>query len=265
MKLIITCIVAAVIVGFMALVTMGFIPSKTEAKVKTIVTNEVEVIKEKLPDDTKTYKKNIKHIELNQNNTLTLFDVVEPANSSALAQQITAMDDGSEDPLYLLIDSPGGSAFYGAKIISAIEASIRPVYTVCVGTCASMGAMIHSYGVKRMGTDRSVLMYHPAAGQYEGKAPNMASLMATVNRYVHKMEVNVFKRAKMSREEYLQHILVDYWIDTEDAKAAGLLDELVVLRLPQGVTLPSSNRVYLRRNAPSITDRPDFWMMYGVQ
>lgn len=228
--------------------------------VKEVAANVVE---QKVTLEAKTFKKKIKRVALRQDNTLFLFEEVLPSNSNALANTITALDNGSTDPLYLLIDTPGGSVFAGAKVISAIEASVRPVYTVCVGLCASMGAIIHSYGHKRLATDRSVLMYHPASGGFSGPLPRAKSLMRMVDRYVNKMEVNLSRRSGMSDVDYEQHVLRDFWIDAEDSKQLNLVDDLVVLDI-SALTLPVAE-LYLKRpnnfNDLSIPGT-DVWMKY---
>jgi ATP-dependent protease ClpP protease subunit len=127
-----------------------------------------------------------------------------------------------------------------------------------------MGAMIHSYGVRRLGTDRAVLMFHEAAGSYQGQTSKMKSMMYMIDRYIDKMEANVFKRSKMSKLDYDQHILKDFWVDTEDAKEIGLIDDLVVLNTV-GFVIPV-NQIFLKQNAPSEDFRflPDFRMLWKL-
>lgn len=249
-------------IAIITVATLGIWTTKNLAAEKVDIVKEVttSVVEQKATEEVKTFKKKIKRISLVQTNTLFLFDEVMPTNSAQLAAQITRLDDGSKDPLYLLIDSPGGSVFAGAKVISAIEASIRPVHTVCVGLCASMGAMIHSYGAKRLATDRSVLMYHPASGSFQGPFPRMKSLFGTIDRFVNKMEVNITVRSGMTREAYEQHVLRDFWIDAEDSKALNLVDDLVVIDT-SGLTPPTAE-IYLKRtnNLNEFTTFPDVWM-----
>jgi ATP-dependent Clp protease, protease subunit len=130
-------------------------------------------------------------------------------------------------PIYLLIDSPGGSVISGGAIVSAIEASEAPVYTVCLQVCASMAAMIHQYGTKRYMVDRSLLMFHNASGGFEGSLPQVASLFHTINRYVNKMFLNAARRSNRTLKEFLDEIQSDYWIDAEDSLAERYSDETV--------------------------------------
>jgi len=259
MKKIFITATAAIFITTLVIWSTNPTTAEKSDSVKEVTT---QIVEQKTTDEVKTMKKKIKRIDLIQANTLFLFEEVLPQNSAELAAKITKLDNGSKEPLYLLIDSPGGSVFAGAKVISAIEASIRPVYTVCVGLCASMGAMIHSYGHKRLATDRSVLMYHPASGGFQGPFPRAKSLFGTVERYVNKMEVNISTRSGMSREVYEQHVLRDFWIDAEDAKVLNLIDDLVVI--DTSALTPPVAEIFLKRanNLNDLTTFPDVWMKH---
>jgi ATP-dependent Clp protease protease subunit len=231
--------------------TFIFLGFKSTAKSE--LTKEIPAFypDEKTVVNIKPVKKQIKHIELSPENTFLLAGPVETENSTLLANAITRLDNGNPEPLYLLIDSPGGSVFAGTKVISAIEASIRPVYTVCLGLCASMGAMIHSYGHKRFAVDRSVLMYHPAAGDVRpGTVPNMLAALNLVDRFTAKLFLNVQKRSKMTSEEFEVKVLKNIWVDAEDAKNLNLVDDLVVISTP-GFQLPITP-IYLKQQIPNV-------------
>lgn len=132
-----------------------------------------------------------------------------------------------DDPVYLLIDSPGGSVITGGAIVSAMEASPVPVHTVCLQLCASMGAMIHQYGVKRYSVNRSLLMFHDAAGNFQGPFQQVMSRMNTINRFVNKMFANVAKRSGQSYKDFMLKIGPEIWIDGEDAVTQQYSDSLV--------------------------------------
>lgn len=52
-------------------------------------------------------------------------------------------------PILLYLNSPGGSIYPGYGLISAIESSITPIYTINQGMCASMAFLIFLAGTKR--------------------------------------------------------------------------------------------------------------------
>lgn len=144
-------------------------------------------------------------------------------------ERLKELESKSSAPIYLLIDSPGGSVLDGATLISQIEASKAPVYTVCTRLCASMAAMTHSYGAKRLATDRALLMFHPASGGAQGQIPNMVSMLKSITRYVDKMSANIVGRSRLSRQEYESLVAYEIWIDSEDSLKKGLVDEIVSL------------------------------------
>lgn len=119
--------------------------------------------------------------------------------------------------IWLLIDSPGGSVISGAQIVTAIESAGVEVNTVCITICASMAAIIHQYGTNRYMVDRSLLMFHEAAGGVEGTVPQMISQLKTMNRYIEKMVGFIARRAGMSFQELDSKLAAELWIDAEDS------------------------------------------------
>ncbi len=174
-------------------------------------------------------KKTIKQLDLTDKKVLTLYGVVGD-ESYALAKAITDLGRSGE-PIYLLINSPGGSVLDGALIVSAIEGSRVPVYTICEQLCASMLFIIHQYGTKRLMVDRAILMAHPAAGGVEGTLQQMQSRLGTISRYVDKFDAQIAKRAGLTLDQFKPMTVSEMWIDAEDATARKFNDEIVNVRL----------------------------------
>lgn len=170
-------------------------------------------------------------LNLSRNNFVVLYGpIYENGNEVAEAIKRVTTHRGplaGNDPLYLLIDSPGGSVITGGAIISAMEASPVPVHTICLQLCASMGAMIHQYGVKRYSVNRSLLMFHDAAGGFQGPFQQVMSRMNTINRFVNKMFANVAKRSGQSYKDFMLKIGPEIWVDGEDAVTQHYSDSLV--------------------------------------
>lgn len=175
--------------------------------------------------------------ELNVKNVVFLLGAVAE-NSAQIASDIT--NKARSGPVTLIIDSPGGSVFDGALIVSAMEAAKSPVNTVCVGLCASMAAIIHQHGVKRYAVNRTVLMFHPASGGLRGTLQQMGSLLGMITRYVDKFDMFIANRAGLTFEQFRAMTVSELWIDAEDALDRKFVDELVTVNsLP--VNLGTSN------------------------
>lgn len=146
--------------------------------------------------------------------------------------RLKELEKKSSDPIWMLIDSPGGDVIAGGMLIAQMQASKAPVYTVCTRLCASMAAITHSYGAKRYALDQALLMYHPASAGVAGQVPNMVSLLTTITRYIDKMNSNIVQRSKLSSDEFSKLVAYELWIDSEDALEKGLVDNIVSLDVP---------------------------------
>lgn len=148
-------------------------------------------------------------------------------NAVGAAIEIGKLNSQSSAPIFLLLDSPGGGVLSGARLISAMQASKAPVYTVCMNMCASMAFMIHQFGVKRYALDRAILMSHPASVGSQGDVDRIASFIGTIKRYTNKLEAEVAKRMKLDFTAYKQKIQNEYWVDAEDALKDNVVDQLI--------------------------------------
>lgn len=227
----------------------GNITNELKGNNDELVSNNKEVLKQTISDKRVVY----------------LNDEVNYGTSQALVEKLKQLEAQSSDPIYMLIDSPGGSVPDGAAVISQMEASKAPVYTVCTRLCASMAAMIHSYGHKRYALDRAILMYHPATAGAQGQVKNIMSLFKTLDRYINKMNANVIKRSKIGKAEYESLVAYELWIDAEDALQRGLIDSIVNLNVSAGKsTLGESQDENRRKNQEKGTSPKGFFFeMYA--
>jgi ATP-dependent Clp protease, protease subunit len=180
------------------------------------------------PEKVNNKKKTIKVLSINSSRTLTVYGQVTQ-ETEEVGRQVTALSKKSKEPIVILIDSPGGSILSGEKVVSAIEASRADVYTVCVGMCASMAAIIHAYGTKRLATDRAILMYHDASAMVGGRVGEMLSILNLIRRKLDKTNHYIANRSRLSYQELLSLGANNFWIDSEDAMEKGLVDGLVVI------------------------------------
>lgn len=184
--------------------------------------------------------KNITRLELPQDRTVVIYGEINEGNEQTV-QQLLSLGK-TEEPIYVVLKSPGGSVLDGAMIISAMEAAKGPVYTICDTLCASMAAMIFEHGKSRYMVDRSFVMFHPASGGAQGEVDKMVSRMTSVQKFMNKMEAYVANRANITFEKYKQLASVELWIDGEDAVNTGFADGLVAYTLPTAFVPPQQNQ-----------------------
>ena len=68
--------------------------------------------------------------------------------NSLVAQMLYLDSDDNTKPIYLYINSPGGSVTAGLAIYDTIKYVKSDVVTICVGLAASMGAFLLAAGTK---------------------------------------------------------------------------------------------------------------------
>ena len=142
----------------------------------------------------------------------------------------------AEDPkkdIELYINSPGGSVTAGLAIYDTIQTISCDVKTVCIGQCASMGAVLLAAGTpgKRCALAHSRIMIHQPWGGTQGTAADIdiqakeilrlksmlnAILAAHTGQAVKKIEKDTERDFFMGAEEAVKYGLVDYVVNKKD-------------------------------------------------
>ncbi len=218
--------VAAFIAGTVLIARSFTTPSGYFNEVKKEVQTEVLPV---VPVNTapKSVNKTVVHMTIPREQVILLLNEIDESSLSVASEITTKAKNGK--PLFLLINSPGGNVLDGALIVSAMESVNVPVFTVCMQLCASMAAIIHQYGSGRFMVDRSILMFHDAAGGFQGYFPHMKSRMATIDRYVTRFNAHISARSGMSLTDLELNEHTEMWLDGEDSVAKHFADSLVYI------------------------------------
>jgi ATP-dependent Clp protease protease subunit len=138
----------------------------------------------------------------------------------------------SEDPdkdISLYINSPGGSVSSGLAIYDTMQYVKPQVSTICLGLAASMGAFLLSGGAKgkRFALPNARVMIHQPSGGTGGQATDIEiqakEIVKTKKRLNELMAANTgqtFEKIERDAER-------DYWMSGVEAKAYGLIDEVI--------------------------------------
>ena len=131
-------------------------------------------------------------------------------------------------PIILYINSPGGEVNEGFALVSAIELSKTPVWTVNVGEWCSMAFLIGITGKRRFSLPYMTFLMHEASGFSMGKISNMEDKID----YDRKFGDQVIKKvilahSKMTEKEYTLVEKKELYMLPEDALEYGFVDEIV--------------------------------------
>src|SRR6187431_1873068 len=150
------------------------------------------------------------------------------------------MEDGKKD-IHLYINSPGGSITAGLAIYDTMQFLTCDVNTYCIGMAASMGAVLLTAGTKgkRYALPNSDIMIHQVSGGAQGTASDVERTVEFMFK-LKKRLIHILAQHTGKSDEQVKHDSDrDYYMSAEEAKAYGLVDEVVKsrkeLKLPDAV------------------------------
>ncbi|MBQ6542391.1 MAG: ATP-dependent Clp endopeptidase proteolytic subunit ClpP [Lachnospiraceae bacterium] len=138
----------------------------------------------------------------------------------------------SEDPqkdISLYIDSPGGSISAGMAIYDTMQYVKCDVSTICVGMAASMGAFLLAGGTKgkRYSLPNSEILIHQPMGGAQGQATEIQIAAEHILRIRKRMNEMLAGFTGQDIETIHKDTDRDNWMTAEEAKAYGIIDEII--------------------------------------
>src|SRR6187455_500563 len=139
----------------------------------------------------------------------------------------------SSDPkkdIIMYINSPGGSVYAGLGIYDTMQYINPDVATICTGMAASMGAVLLCAGAKgkRSALKHSRVMIHQPMGGAEGQATDMEITVREVLKLKKELYEIIAHHSGQPFDRVEKDGDRDYWMIAEEAKAYGMIDELLV-------------------------------------
>lgn len=139
--------------------------------------------------------------------------------------------DPDKDVL-LYINSPGGSVTAGMAIYDTMQYIKCDVSTICVGMAASMGAFLLAAGTKgkRLALPNSEIMIHQPMGGAQGQASDIAIHAEHILKLKKKINEILADRTGQPIEKIERDSDRDFFMSAEEAKAYGLIDNVITSR-----------------------------------
>ena len=150
--------------------------------------------------------------------------------NSLVAQMLYLDSEDSSKPIYLYINSPGGSVTAGLAIYDTIQYVKSEVVTICVGLAASMGAFLLAAGTKgkRVALPHSRIMIHqPLGGTSRRQASDIEIEAREILRMKEMLNHSLSDMSGQSFEKIEKDTDRDYFLSAEEAKDYGLIDRVI--------------------------------------
>lgn len=141
------------------------------------------------------------------------------------------MSDPKKD-IHLYINSPGGSVSAGLAIYDTMQFLTCDVNTYCVGMAASMGAFLLAAGTrgKRYALPNSDIMIHQVSGGAQGTVSDVERSVEHMFKLKRRLNRLLALHTGKTEAEIERDSDRDYWMSAQEAKAYGLVDEVVKSR-----------------------------------
>ena len=138
------------------------------------------------------------------------------------------MEDVTKD-ISIYINSPGGSVTAGLAIYDTMQFVKCDVATYCVGQAASMGALLLTAGRKgkRYALPNSRIMIHQPWGGVQGAASDISIQAKEILRLREMLEHILARHTGQTLDKIKKDSDRDYFMSGEEAKAYGLIDEVI--------------------------------------
>jgi ATP-dependent Clp protease protease subunit len=162
-----------------------------------------------------------------------LGEEVNDVSASLVVAQLLFLE--AEDPdkdISLYINSPGGSITAGMAIYDTMQFIKPDVSTICIGMAASMGSFLLTAGAKgkRFALPNSEILIHQPLGGAQGQASDViihAERLIKIKKHLNQI---LSERTGQPLEKIEKDVERDYFMSAEEAKAYGLIDDILAKR-----------------------------------
>ena len=141
--------------------------------------------------------------------------------------------ENNEKPIYLYLNSPGGSCSAGIMLADTLSVIKSPIITVNMGTAASMGAYLlsmkysHKPGSKRLILPGARVMLHSISTGMQGTSHDLKVNWKESEKVQENVISTIAKNVGKTYEELSKATERDLWLNAEEALAFGIVDEII--------------------------------------
>lgn len=168
-----------------------------------------------------------------QDRIIMLSGEVNDDIASLVVSQLLFLE--SQDPskdIHLYINSPGGSVSAGFAIYDTMNYVKCDVSTICMGLAASMGAFLLAGGTKgkRLALPNAEVMIHQPSGGAKGQETEIRIVAEQILKTRERLNQILADNTGKPLDVIARDTERDNYMTAEEAKAYGLIDEIVTNR-----------------------------------
>ena len=164
------------------------------------------------------------HSEVDRESIFELIMLIKEAEEESVITSFKLNID--EIPIYLHINSFGGSIFAAFGAIDVIKACRVPVHTIIEGSTASAGTLISIVGKKRYVRPTAYMLIHQLSSGCWGKMSEIEDEYKNLTELMEKIKELYKEHANIPKKELTELLKHDLWLNSEKCIKYGLVDEI---------------------------------------
>lgn len=156
-------------------------------------------------------------------------EVNEAMASVVVSELLYLQSENPDAPIHMYINSPGGSVVDGLAIVDTMNLISCPVYTYCVGQCASMGSIFLVSGEKghRYALPNSRIMIHQVSGGSQGTYEDMKRSINEAGRLNELLAGILATGTSKALKTVKNDMDRDYFMSADEALKYGIVDKVI--------------------------------------
>ncbi len=160
---------------------------------------------------------------------------IEDHLASLITAQLLFLEaENPKKEISMYINSPGGVVTSGMAIYDTMQFIRPPVATLCIGQAASMGSLLLAAGEKgmRYALPNARILLHQPSGGFQGQASDIERHAEDIIKMKRRLNEIYVRHTGKDYETIDRTLDRDYFMSAEDARAFGIVDEVINKRHP---------------------------------
>ncbi len=170
--------------------------------------------------------------------------ITDPVANTVIAQMLFLESQDDTKPVYLYVNSPGGSVTSTLAVYDTMQYLKCEVATICIGVAASGAAILLAAGTKgkRYALPNAEVMIHQVMGGAEGQAVEIAIEADHIIRIKQKLNQLLAKHTGQPLAKIERDTDRNFYMSAEEARGYGIIDEILSVKSKAKLRPPKNGK-----------------------
>lgn len=172
--------------------------------------------------------------KLYKNRVILIAEEISKDSFSAFLKQLIAMDNESDDPITVYVNSPGGDAYTGLAFYDSLRFTRSPITIIGTGLVASAAALLYLAvpRERRLSLPNTRYLIHQPLLQSSENSPFMTSIQIDIEAEEmeslrNRLDSIIAEATGCSLDDTIKATERDNWLSAEDAMKMGIVGRII--------------------------------------